>query len=303
MLNVSTSGHSRFQDKLDKVFWFIIVVLPLVFMLVFNIVPVSVLADTDKEEEVIEEVVEEVVEDNYAYYVNIELVIFRLEGTLPEHMPDIRIYLVGDSSSYVTFDACLSTYNNSSDSYYILDSSSDDGLYYPFNSPCRLRIYDIDNRGLIDSLNWVTDSLSFSLSEVVFESSYGFTVEGRPPTNVTFERVAIQSVPPAEDTPTEDESTVEEEKNTYTFITLKNVLVDCFGLDVDSKNGGGIVGRGLSDMFGKDGVFPVFTADSGMMYYMTYVVYVEILHVFVDLLLFIPRFAHKILSKAINFGD
>ena len=37
--------------------------------------------------------------------------------------------------------------------------------------------------------------------------------------------------------------------------------------------------------------------------YLGYLVGVEIMHVLFDVIVFIPRFAHKILSKAINFGD
>ena len=37
--------------------------------------------------------------------------------------------------------------------------------------------------------------------------------------------------------------------------------------------------------------------------YLGYLVGIEILHVLFDIIVFIPRFAHKIMSKAINFGD
>ena len=37
--------------------------------------------------------------------------------------------------------------------------------------------------------------------------------------------------------------------------------------------------------------------------YLAYLVSVEIMHVLFDVIVFIPRFAHKILSKAINFGE
>lgn len=37
--------------------------------------------------------------------------------------------------------------------------------------------------------------------------------------------------------------------------------------------------------------------------YFGYLAGVEIMHVLFDVIVFIPRFAHKILSKAVNFGD
>lgn len=55
----------------------------------------------------------------------------------------------------------------------------------------------------------------------------------------------------------------------------------------------------LASLFGSDGILPMFTGSANvfMLYYATYFVYVMLLHLFVDFLVFIPRLAHKWLSK------
>ena len=51
----------------------------------------------------------------------------------------------------------------------------------------------------------------------------------------------------------------------------------------------------LDKLFGTDGLLPMFTGSANVfiLYYSTYFVYVMLLHLFVDFLVFIPRLAHK----------
>lgn len=55
----------------------------------------------------------------------------------------------------------------------------------------------------------------------------------------------------------------------------------------------------LDDIFGINGVLPLFTGTTNVfvLYYMTYFVSVMLLHLLVDFILFIPRLAHKFLGK------
>ena len=79
-----------------------------------------------------------------------------------------------------------------------------------------------------------------------------------------------------------------------------NVLLIDFGLISD----GGILYESLLSIFGPYGMLRVFGfVNLGVIYYLVYFCYVQVIHVFVDVIVFIPRFAHKIMSKAINFGD
>lgn len=54
----------------------------------------------------------------------------------------------------------------------------------------------------------------------------------------------------------------------------------------------------LNSIFGVSGVFPVF--GSSFLLFMTYLVNVEIIHVCFDVIVFIPRLAHKWISKAVQ---
>lgn len=82
---------------------------------------------------------------------------------------------------------------------------------------------------------------------------------------------------------------------------MDSVLIDFFGMDVTSAPVS-LVTNVFNEIFGNEGIFPFFQEDSGFMLYFVYFVYVQIIHVLVDVLVFIPRFAHKVLSKAIDFG-
>lgn len=79
------------------------------------------------------------------------------------------------------------------------------------------------------------------------------------------------------------------------------VVTSDFGVSDETKN---ILYSSFMSIFGPNGILPVFRyANLGVVYYLVYFCYVQVIHVFVDVIVFIPRFAHKIMSKAINFGD
>lgn len=62
-----------------------------------------------------------------------------------------------------------------------------------------------------------------------------------------------------------------------------------FGISTDS-----IVYSVLADLFGFDGIMPFFTQDNNtVLLFMSYFVTVQIVHLAVDFILFIPRLCHK----------
>lgn len=76
-----------------------------------------------------------------------------------------------------------------------------------------------------------------------------------------------------------------------TELTLASVLAD-FGV---SQNN--IIYTTLSSLLGSSGsIFEMFT-NSGILLYFTYFVGIELLHLFVDFLLFLPRWCQKFLHK------
>lgn len=54
----------------------------------------------------------------------------------------------------------------------------------------------------------------------------------------------------------------------------------------------------LSNIFGSSGIFPSF--GPAFLLFMTYLINVEIIHVCFDVIIFIPRLAHKWISKAVQ---
>lgn len=56
----------------------------------------------------------------------------------------------------------------------------------------------------------------------------------------------------------------------------------------------------LAQLFGSNGVFPLFVDSGGVILYLTYVLTMEVLHVCFDVIVFIPRLAHKWISKAVQ---
>ena len=54
----------------------------------------------------------------------------------------------------------------------------------------------------------------------------------------------------------------------------------------------------LNGIFGSSGVFPTF--GPSFLFFVTYLINVELIHVFYDVIVFIPRLAHKWISKAVQ---
>lgn len=81
-----------------------------------------------------------------------------------------------------------------------------------------------------------------------------------------------------------------------TSITFNGFLVR-LGLDYSSGN---IFYSIFSRLFGSEGVFPLFVNSGGIILFFTYVCVVEILHLCFDVIVFIPRLAHKWISKAVQ---
>lgn len=80
-------------------------------------------------------------------------------------------------------------------------------------------------------------------------------------------------------------------------LTLSNFFVTyVLGGSSFSSN---IVWTTLYNMFGPTGVFPVFSNELGL-YVFNWFIWVEIFHLFFDVIVFIPRLAHKWISKAVQ---
>lgn len=59
----------------------------------------------------------------------------------------------------------------------------------------------------------------------------------------------------------------------------------------------GIIYKSLSDLFGSGGILPLFSAENNaILVFLSYFVSVEIVHLAVDFLLFIPRIGHKYMN-------
>ena len=60
----------------------------------------------------------------------------------------------------------------------------------------------------------------------------------------------------------------------------------------------GIIYNSLSDLFGSSGILPLFSADNNaILLFLSYFVSVQIVHLAVDFLLFIPRIGHKYMNN------
>ena len=59
----------------------------------------------------------------------------------------------------------------------------------------------------------------------------------------------------------------------------------------------GLIYKSLSDLFGTAGILPLFSAENNaILVFLSYFVSVEIVHLAVDFLLFIPRIGHKYMN-------
>lgn len=77
------------------------------------------------------------------------------------------------------------------------------------------------------------------------------------------------------------------------YVFLSNYL----GLFFSSNN---VLSSVFSSILGPSGIFPVFSTQSGWLVFFSYLGTVEIVHVLFDVVVFIPRLAHKWISKAVQ---
>lgn len=68
-------------------------------------------------------------------------------------------------------------------------------------------------------------------------------------------------------------------------------------------NDSNIIYGALNDLFGSTGILPLFASDSALLLYFTYLVIIELVHLFIDFLVFIPRIAHKFMDVMTNTED
>lgn len=70
-------------------------------------------------------------------------------------------------------------------------------------------------------------------------------------------------------------------------------FMQSFGISTDS-----VIYSVLDDLFGASGILPMFSAGSNaVLLYLSYFVMVQIIHLAVDFLVFIPRLSHKWMEK------
>lgn len=80
--------------------------------------------------------------------------------------------------------------------------------------------------------------------------------------------------------------------NGSTGLTLSSVFENC-GLSIVTDN---IVVNSLIQLFGVGGLMPFFV-NNDLIIYFSYFIIVNIIHLAVDVLLFIPRFGHNLMNK------
>lgn len=83
------------------------------------------------------------------------------------------------------------------------------------------------------------------------------------------------------------------ELTTVTTFTPFDSFMQTFGVSTSS-----VVYTSLVDLFGVDGILPLFSgSNSAPILFLSYFVAVEVIHLAVDFLLFIPRLCHKYMEK------
>lgn len=60
-----------------------------------------------------------------------------------------------------------------------------------------------------------------------------------------------------------------------------------------------VIWKALSEIFSSAGVFPIFTSETPLFLF-NWFIWVELFHLFFDVIVFIPRLAHKWISKAVQ---
>lgn len=85
---------------------------------------------------------------------------------------------------------------------------------------------------------------------------------------------------------------------TSTPTSFSSFMTTVWGILPDQKNPVYYV---LFNLFSQAGIFPLVSeVGVGFFYFLSYLINVEILHVFFDVIVFIPRLAHKWVSKAVQ---
>ena len=82
---------------------------------------------------------------------------------------------------------------------------------------------------------------------------------------------------------------------TGNIYSLENVFTD-FGFGIDTTS---VIYQTFISIFGSSGSIPAFLGN-GFILYITYIVLVELIHLIVDILLYIPRIAMKFLDKGVE---
>lgn len=82
---------------------------------------------------------------------------------------------------------------------------------------------------------------------------------------------------------------------TTSFVRLSNWISGQF---LVSSFSGNIVFQSLMKVFGSGGAFPLFDTNSAVLFF--WLASIEIVHVMFDVIVFIPRLAHKWISKAVQ---
>lgn len=85
--------------------------------------------------------------------------------------------------------------------------------------------------------------------------------------------------------------------STGSFYTLPDFFVSYILNGVGFSDN--VVWKALYGLFGSSGVFPIFTSDTPLFFF-NWFIWVELFHVFFDVMVFIPRLAHKWISKAVQ---
>lgn len=295
MLNLSTHGHSRFQGKLDKIFWFFVLVLPLVFWLMLNIGRAFVPAKAEGNEDTPIEPPAYTYQD-YTYCLTVSsdsLTVYVSEGIAGDifQMNFVPVDFGGNEPLQLSFRLDVGELIDT-----VIGCTSngyDNGVVSAI--PMGQQTINVTvSAELFDSVEWLNDKVSINewnqVPNVPPEESLSVVFSNL----VYLERTLVA--------PVVVEEVIVDSVSETDFVSMNTIMVDFFGMDINAAPVS-MVAEVYNNIFGVDGIFPFFQDNSGFMYYFVYFVYIQVIHVLVDVLVFVPRFAHKILDKAVNFGE
>lgn len=80
---------------------------------------------------------------------------------------------------------------------------------------------------------------------------------------------------------------------------------DTFGTFISESAFGSktFINTALYDLFGTEGILPFFSPDSGIISFLSYFIGMNLVHLAVDFILFIPRLCHKFMNKFTRSED